>query len=440
MKEQKKIPTDKISRASRILGAGVKVGGNYAKHFAKNIFSENDREELDRTNAEDIYKTLSELKGGALKIAQMMSMNDALPQAFTDKFALAQYSAPPLSLPLIVKTFKQELGKNPTEIFDTFSNQAVNAASIGQVHFATLKNNRFAVKIQYPGVADSLKSDIKMVKPFALRLMNITKAELEYYASEVETMLMNETDYVGELQRSVEMSEQCKNIPNIMFPKYYPEFSSKRIITMDWIDGMLINDFSKLNIRQELRDKIGQAIWDFYMYQMHTLRRFHADPHPGNFIITKDERCGIIDFGAVKKLPESIYKPYFKLVLLDFEKDAEELNQIFIALNVVTLKDNDEEKQLFTEMFKELLSVVKRPFETEIFNFGEHRILEEMFMLGQKYSKDKRVRKANSARGLRDTIYLNRTFFGLYSILTKLKANIITNRGEGFVYKENAEM
>jgi hypothetical protein len=142
----------------------------------------------------------------------------------------------------------------------------------------------------------------------------------------------------------------------------------------------------------------------------------------------------------VKKLPESIYKPYFKLVLLDFEKDAEELNQIFIALNVVTLKDNDEEKQLFTEMFKELLSVVKRPFETEIFNFGEHRILEEMFMLGQKYSKDKRVRKANSARGLRDTIYLNRTFFGLYSILTKLKANIITNRGEGFVYKENAEM
>jgi hypothetical protein len=120
---------------------------------------------------------------------------------------------------------------------------------------------------------------------------------------------------------------------------------------------------------------------------------------------------------------------------LDFKKDHEEIDRIFKILKIVIPKDSPDEAALFTGMFKELLSVVKRPFETDTFDFGKNRILEEMFVLGQKYGKDKNVRKANSARGSRETIYLNRTFFGLYSILTKLEAEICTNRGDGFVMK-----
>lgn len=437
MKEQKKIPVKKIQRASRILGTGFKVGRNYAKYYTKKIFKKADREELDRDNAEDIYNTLSKLKGGALKIAQMMSMNDALPNAFTEKFALAQYSAPPLSYPLIVKTFKQELGKSPTELFDTFTKSAVNAASIGQVHIAVKNGKKLAVKIQYPGVAESLQSDIKMIKPFALQFMNITKAELNHYAEEVEKMLIMETDYVGELERSVELTEKCSHIDNIKFPVYYPEYSSKRVITMDWLEGTLLDDFVKSNASKEQKNIVGQAIWDFYNYQMHTLKQFHADPHAGNFIILPSGDLGIIDFGAVKKLPESMYKPYFKLVTLDFEKDRNELENIFSELNIITPKDTPEEKKLFSKMFKELIKIVKRPFESEYFDFGKSEILKEMFVLGEKYSKDKSVRKANAARGRRDAIYLNRTFFGMYSILSKLGANIAVDKGEGYVYNEN---
>ncbi len=436
MKEQKKIPTKKIQRASRILGTGIKVGGNYAKYYTKKVFKNIDREELDKENAEDIYNTLSKLKGGALKIAQMMSMNDALPSAFTEKFALAQYSAPPLSYPLIVKTFKLELGKSPSEIFDSFTKNAVNAASIGQVHMATKGEKKLAVKIQYPGVAESLQSDIKMVKPFALQFMNITKAELNHYAEEVEKMLVMETNYVGELERSVELSKKCNHIKNLKFPIYYPEYSSKRVITMDWLDGTLLNDFVKSEASREERDKVGQAIWDFYNFQMHTLKQFHADPHAGNFIISTTGEVGIIDFGAVKRIPESIYNPYFKIITLDFDKDKDELENIFYELNIYTPKDTVDEKQLFSKMFKELIEVVKRPFESKFFDFGKSEILKEMFALGEKYSKDKAVRKANAARGKRDAIYLNRTFFGMYSILSKLGANIEIDKGEGYVYKD----
>jgi len=434
MKEQKKIPVGKIQRASRILNTSAKVGTNYVTHYTKKIFGSDDRYELDRRNADDIYDALSELKGGALKIAQMMSMNEALPQAFTEKFALAQFSAPPLSLPLVVKTFKAELGKAPSEIFDSFSQQAVNAASIGQVHLAEYQGRKLAVKVQYPGIADSLQSDIKMVKPLALRIMNISKAELDHYAGEVEKMLMEETDYEGELKRSVSMSERCKHLENIVFPTYYPELSSKRIITMDWIEGTLFADFVKLNLTQDMRNRVGQTLWDFYAYQTHTLKTLHADPHPGNFIVTPDLKLGVLDFGAVKEIPESVYHPYFNIVNIDFEKDTNERDRILTELNMKTDSDTPEVREILYSLFTDLVSIVRKPFINNTFDFGAYEMMAEMTKMGEKYKDNKTLRKMNAARGVRDAIYINRSYFGLYALLGSLKAEVVTNRGDGFMY------
>src|SRR5690606_7866988 len=187
MKEQSKIPTSKVQRATSFIKTGAKLGGNYIKHYSKKAFNPDlSRDELDNSNASDIYESLSELKGSALKVAQMMSMDkNIMPKAYTDKFAMAQHSAPPLSYPLVVKTFQKYFGKNPTEIFDTFSQNAVNAASIGQVHTATLDGKRLAVKIQYPGIADSVSSDLKLVKPIALRILKLSEKDIDQYMEEV---------------------------------------------------------------------------------------------------------------------------------------------------------------------------------------------------------------------------------------------------------------
>ncbi len=139
MKELNKIPVGKVSRAARFVKTGAKVGGNYLKHYSKKLVDKNHtREQLDIDNAEDIYDSLSELKGSALKVAQMLAMDrNLLPTAYQDKFAMSQYSAPPLSYPLVVKTFQKYFGQAPSEMFDTFTKNAINAASIGQVHRAT---------------------------------------------------------------------------------------------------------------------------------------------------------------------------------------------------------------------------------------------------------------------------------------------------------------
>src|SRR5579875_3882591 len=133
MKEQESIPTSKVARSAKFVKTGIQIGGNYIKHYSKKLFNpELTRDELNEDNAEDIYKSLSELKGSALKVAQMLSMDkNTLPQAYVDKFSLSQYNAPPLSGPLIVRTFTKSFGKTPEQIFDKFSLTAAHAASIG---------------------------------------------------------------------------------------------------------------------------------------------------------------------------------------------------------------------------------------------------------------------------------------------------------------------
>ena len=169
------IPTGKIERAGKLVKTGVKVGGNYVKYYSKKLINPDlDKNELNQNNAEDIYDGLKTLKGSALKVAQMLSMEkNLLPRAYVEKFSLSQFSVPPLSAPLVRKTFKRYLNKYPEDLFDTFERDSINAASIGQVHRAQKDGKSLAVKIQYPGVAESISSDLALVKPIAIRMFNL---------------------------------------------------------------------------------------------------------------------------------------------------------------------------------------------------------------------------------------------------------------------------
>jgi len=172
VKEFDRIPVTKVQRATKFIKTGARIGGNYLKHYGKRLINaETSRDELHEDNASDIYESLSELKGSALKVAQMLSMDrNLLPKAYQQKFTMAQYSAPPLSYPLVVRIFQQSLGKKPDQLFESFTKQAVNAASMGQVHQGIRNGKTYAVKIQYPGISDTVKSDLAMVKPIALSM------------------------------------------------------------------------------------------------------------------------------------------------------------------------------------------------------------------------------------------------------------------------------
>lgn len=429
MKTLDKIPTGKIERAGKLVKTGVKVGGNFVKYYGKKLVNpEHDKEELNEDNASDIYNGLKSLKGSALKVAQMLSMEkNLLPSAYVEKFSLAQFSVPPLSAPLVRKTFKRYLNKFPEEVFDSFERNSINAASIGQVHKATKNGKELAVKIQYPGVAESISSDLAIVKPIAIRMFNLQGKDSDKYFKEVELKLLEETDYSLEFIQSEEITKACRIIPNLEFPKYYQDLSSERILTMDWMHGRHLSEFTRQSFSSELGNKLGQALWDFYMFQLHGLRKVHADPHPGNFLVSKQETLVAIDFGCIKQVPDEFYVPYFELAKKEnIENDSIFMEKLY-ELEILSPSDSEIEVKFFKALFKEMLGLFTTPFHDEFFDFGNEEFWSRIAALGERYSKDEHIRKMNGNRGSKHFLYINRTFFGLFNLLHDLKANVEVN-------------
>ncbi|MXN91548.1 AarF/ABC1/UbiB kinase family protein [Flavobacterium sp. Sd200] len=428
MKRLDSIPTNKIDRVAKLVTTGVKVGGNYLKYYgSKMVNPELTKDTLHQENAADIYDGLKELKGSALKVAQMLSMEkNLLPQSYVEKFSLSQFSVPPLSAPLVLKTFRKYFGADPHVLFDEFSPDSINAASIGQVHKAAKDGKPLAVKIQYPGVRDSISTDIAIVKPIAIRMFNLQGTSDEYF-QEIEDKLTEETDYTLELEQSEFVRKACAQIPNIRFPQYYPKLSCEKIITMDWMEGIHLSEYCKQSHSQEERNCIGQALFNFYMFQIHKLKFFHADPHPGNFLVDDRGNLIAIDFGCMKKIPDSFYTPYFELIAKGTLENEALFRQKLTELEVLKADDSPADADFFAGLFRELLQVFTRPYQSETFDFSDKSFTDAIAALSEKFANDKTLRKMNGNRGSKHFIYVNRMFFGLYSLLADLGSMIKIN-------------
>ncbi len=435
MKTLDKIPTSKVARASKLVSTGAKVGANYIKYYGEKLIRpETTREKLDEENATDIYNGLKSLKGSALKVAQMLSMEkNLLPNAYVEKFSLAQFSVPPLSAPLVRKSFKTYMGKFPEDMFDSFTPNSVNAASIGQVHKAVKDGRELAVKIQYPGVASSISSDLALVKPVATRMFNLKGKDSEKYFKEVEHKLLEETDYDLEIQRSKEITEACEPIEGLSFPSYYEELSCEKILTMDWMEGKHISEFAQTNFSQEEGNRLGQTLWDFYMFQIHGLRKVHADPHPGNFLIDEEVNLVAIDFGCIKEIPEEFYVPYFELAKQECISNEERFAEKLMELEILLPTDTPEEHHYFTALFHQMLGLFTLPFNSETFDFSDEQFWNAIASLSEQFSKDTQLRKMNGNRGSKHFLYMNRTFFGLYNLLHDLKATVEVNHFQRYI-------
>ena len=224
------------------------------------------------------------------------------------------------------------------------------------------------------------------------------------------------------IRASKEIVEKCKHIPNLKFPEYYSEYSSDRIITMDWMKGEHLSEFTAHNEDSEVSNKLGQALWDFYMHQIHNLRKVHADPHPGNFLISKEADLIALDFGCMKSIPEEFYIPYFELAKPECIENPAIFEKKLYELEILREDDSKEELVFFRAMFHEMLSLFTQPFHGEEFDFSDDTFFGRISDLGAKYAKSSELKNMNGNRGSKHFIYINRTFFGLYNLMHDLKA------------------
>lgn len=436
MKTLNSIPTNKIERASKLVSTGIKVGGNYLRYYGEKIISgDDDKTKLNENNAKDIYDGLKLLKGSALKVAQMLSMEkNLLPNAYVEQFGLAQFSVPPLSAALVKKIIRKYLGADPEIVFDTFSAQSENAASIGQVHRATKDGKKLAVKIQYPGVANSISSDLALVKPIALKMFNLKGIDTLKYFKEVEDKLLEETDYLQELENSQFISEVASKLPNLKFPSYYSKWTTSKILTMDWMEGIHLSEYSALEDEgQDVRNKIGQTLWDFYMFQIHGLKKVQADPHPGNFMVDDDRNLIAIDFGCMKSIPQDFYFPYFELSNKENIEDLKIFKRLLRELEILIPSDSEEEVGYFTALFQRMMRLFTLPFHDKHFDFSNVEFWNAITNLSKDFADDSQLRQMNGNRGSKHFIYINRTFFGLYHLLHDLNAVVKTEDFKRFI-------
>jgi predicted unusual protein kinase regulating ubiquinone biosynthesis (AarF/ABC1/UbiB family) len=429
--DQEKMRAGAVGRMAALGAAGARVGINYLKHYGRGMVAGGDpegrrklREELDERNAETVYDTFSKLKGGPLKLAQMLSIDkNLLPEAYARRFAQAQSSVPPLSYPLVVRTFQREFGRAPDVLFEHFEKKAAHGASIGQVHRARHKGREYAVKVQYPGVAQSLKSDLRLVKPIALRILGLREVDVDSYFREVEARLLEETDYRHEFARSVELSKASAHLKGVRFPEYHSKFSTGRVLTSDWVDGTSLDRFADGQASQGVRDRIGQALWDFYSFQVHELLLFHADPHPGNFLV-KDGELWVLDFGCTKEIPREFYRKQFRFLDPRLERDPELLAGALRDLEVILPGDDEGQIATITNLCRTWLELLARPFREGSFDFSDPCFLKAIYDLGEENRRADHLRTLRGQRGSPDTIYVNRAFFGLYSLLGRLRARV----------------
>ncbi len=416
-------PSSKFERGSIIAKTGLKVGANYAGYHLKKVLGNNgesSKSDLHTRNATTMFKEFSKLRGTALKLAQTLSLdNGVLPDEFVDVMAQAQYQVPPINKILVRNIIRKELGDYPEKIFRNFTPDAIAAASIGQVHRAELMDGTpVAVKIQYPNVRETIDSDLGIAKSIFKRLVNHPSTDA--YFDEVRSKLLEETDY---LMEGAQLREYGLKFNNAKYqtPEWIESLSTKRVLTMTYIEGVHLDKFLASNPGQDEKNHFGQLLWDFFHDQIDNNYTVYADAHPGNFIFTNDRRLGIIDFGCIKTSPPDFFNNYIRLFDVHMQDNPEMLREVYQKLEMI---DPSSKDPVFEERFYEFCRAFGNhflsPYRNESFDFGNKDFEKTVAQFA------KEATAFTEPRGSRHFIYVTRLHVGLYRILMKLGAVVKT--------------
>ena len=432
---QKKIPTSKTARGTVVGKAMFKIGVASGKGAVKRAFMSKEKKEASHsdTNAEIakvIIDSLGQLKGVSVKIAQQVALGlPFLPQEYLDEINKSFNSIPPINKALIRKIVKQELGDYPQNVYESFESDAFGAASLGQVHKATHTGKTLAVKVQYPGIATSIESDLSVIK-FALT--RFAKGQnIDHLMEEVEQRLTEEVDYYMEAENTRYFEEHL-NHELIVVPSIVEELSTKTVLTSTFLEGEGFEAFLKRNPSQEERNHYAQLIFDSFFMGLYNLKMIHADPNPGNFIFMADNMLGLIDFGCVKKVDNAFLKDFSKLHVLLMDKASdEEVTEQYADLEMIDRGEKADMLAFYQSVIKPLDRIYIEIFEGEKYDFKEHNDFSKRgFNTIMEVQKKQRhaVHKMNA-----DYIFIDRTLLGYYNMFEKMEATIDTRFAQRLV-------
>ncbi|GAA4901544.1 ABC1 kinase family protein [Streptomyces coeruleoprunus] len=345
-------------------GLGKRIGGKSAEIVAR---------ELQQRTADQLFKVLGELKGGAMKLGQALSVfESALPEEIAGPYRAAltklQDAAPPMPVRTVHGVLEERLGEDWRELFLEFEDKPSAAASIGQVHRAVWHDGReVAVKVQYPGAGEALLSDLAQLGRF-VRLLGplVPGMDIKPLVTELRDRVSEELDYELEARAQREHAAEFADDPDVVVPDVVHQCD--QVLVTEWIDGIPLSEIIAEGTPEE-RDRAGQLLARFLFSGPSRTGLLHADPHPGNFRLLPGEdgggpRLGVLDFGTVDRLPGGLPETIGTCLRMTLEGEAEAVYELLCGEGFV--KDSIE---LDPDALLEYLLPIIEPAQVDEFVF-----------------------------------------------------------------------
>ncbi|MGA5315208.1 ABC1 kinase family protein [Streptomyces pseudogriseolus] len=372
------LPRKAVTRTAKLAALPLGFAGRATWGLGKRIVGESAElvgRELQQRTADQLFKVLGELKGGAMKFGQALSVfESALPEEVAGPYRTAltklQEAAPPMPTRTVHGVLKERLGEDWQELFQSFDDKPAAAASIGQVHRAVWHDGReVAVKVQYPGAGEALLSDLNQLSRFA-RLLGplVPGMDVKPLITELKDRVSEELDYGLEAQAQRAHAEEFAGDPDVVVPDVVHQ--SDQVLVTEWMDGTPLSEVIADGTEAQ-RDRAGQLLARFLFSGPARTGLLHADPHPGNFRLLPggpggedDWRLGVLDFGTVDRLPGGLPAPIGEALRMTLDGEAEAVYEMLCAEGFVK-----ESVELDPDAVLDYLSPIIEPARAEAFTF-----------------------------------------------------------------------
>ncbi|MGQ3054014.1 MAG: ABC1 kinase family protein [Roseateles sp.] len=421
--------TGRLSRSSVAAGAALRLGSAQLLHDARRRLGAAPDEQAHQTQLGDIlFKALDQLKGTGLKAAQLLSLDlGVLPEGLRERLAQGHHQATPaLNRAHVIQLLRQELGGAPQEHFAEFEPQAFAAASLGQVHRArAFDGERLAVKLQYPGMAAAVRSDLRLLRGLlgtpglGLPSPGVVGSTLD----DIELKVLEELDYRREAAE-LDWFRAHTNHPHLVLPRVRHELSGARVLSLSLLDGLHLDAWLNTAPSQAERDHFGQLLFDQFWHGVRQLRRIQADPHPGNYLFMPQGRLGLLDFGRTLALGEGFCAGLQAAWAAHAAGQSEDLFKAYLAMGL--LSPDLSLARFRTELLpalRPLLDWQILPWREPVFDFAHH-------LLPPSLQAGRAVRREVVTRHLHrippEMPFFDRSHIGLTELLRRLGARVHT--------------
>lgn len=420
---------------SKVLGRSVKLLGMASK-LARHELVKEVKEKLS-SRVEDVApqqlkvrieqakilaENLSQLKGAAMKAGQLLSLDSSelFPPEVTEILSQLQTSAAPESYELIESVLIKELGREKMLELAPIHTSPLASASIGQVHSAEINNRKVAIKVQYPGIADSIDSDLAILKKVSSAFLGITgkRIDLDEVFEELSIVLHQEADYEREISNLLRFKEHCKNLSSYVVPDAFEEYSTSKVLAMSYEEGQSILEWIASRPSREDREWVGRHVLDLYCREFFDWGLVQTDPNYGNFKIRRSPlKIVLLDFGATLEYSTDFRMKYVELLKAFASLDNQRIISSALSFGLLDPRETDEVKELFVEFLKSSVE----PFfpQHQPFSFKNEDYARRAHEIGRSFTK-----KLKYSAPPRQLIFLHRKLGGIFNLLRKLEVSI----------------